>query len=89
MKSSHIRLFTSTIAIAISMTCFAQPYPTRLTEHEQQIESIISSMTLEEKIAMLHGKNMFSSAGIPRLNIADMEYADGPFGIREEMEPHS
>ena len=38
---------------------------------------------------MLHGKNMFSSAGIPRLGIADVEYADGPFGIREEMEPHS
>jgi beta-glucosidase len=46
-------------------------------------------MTLEEKIDMLHGKNMFSSAGIPRLGIADVEYADGPFGIREEMEPHS
>ena len=32
---------------------------------------------------------MFSSAGVPRLGIADVEYADGPFGIREEMEPHS
>ena len=46
-------------------------------------------MTLEEKIDMLHGKNMFSSAGVPRLGIADVEYADGPFGIREEMKPHS
>jgi beta-glucosidase len=46
-------------------------------------------MTLEEKINMLHGKNMFSSTGVPRLGIADVEYADGPFGIREEMEPHS
>ena len=45
-------------------------------------------MTLDEKVAMLHGKNMFSSAGIPRLGIADLEYADGPFGIREEMVPH-
>ena len=51
--------------------------------------NIIKQMTLEEKINMLHGKNMFSSAGIPRLGIADVEYADGPFGIREEMEPHS
>jgi beta-glucosidase len=67
----------------------AQPYPTKLLQHEPQIEKIISDMTLEEKIAMLHGKNMFSSAGIERLGIADVEYADGPFGIREEMEPHS
>ena len=61
----------------------------KLLSHETEIDSIIKSMTLEEKIDMLHGKNMFSSAGIPRLGIADVEYADGPFGIREEMEPHS
>ena len=61
----------------------------RLLSHETEIDNIIKSMTLEEKINMLHGKNMFSSTGVPRLGIADVEYADGPFGIREEMEPHS
>ena len=61
----------------------------KLLSHEAEIDNIINGMTLEEKIDMLHGKNMFSSAGVPRLGIADMEYADGPFGIREEMEPHS
>ena len=61
----------------------------KLLSHETEIDNIINGMTLEEKIDMLHGKNMFSSAGIPRLGIADVEYADGPFGIREEMEPHS
>ena len=60
-----------------------------LLSHEAEIDNIIKDMTLEEKVEMLHGKNMFSSAGIPRLGIADVEYADGPFGIREEMEPHS
>ena len=63
------------------------PHP--LMQHEDEITQIISTMTLEEKVAMLHGKHMFSSAGIERLGIADIEYADGPFGIREEMEPHS
>ncbi len=60
-----------------------------LMQHEDEITQIIASMSLEEKVAMLHGKHMFSSAGIERLGIADIEYADGPFGIREEMEPHS
>ena len=74
--------------------CYIPPtpagaYPTRLLDHEAEVSAIVGSMTLEEKVAMLHGKNMFSSAGIERLGIADMEYADGPFGIREEMEPHS
>ncbi|HCM59693.1 MAG TPA: glycosyl hydrolase, partial [Bacteroidales bacterium] len=53
------------------------------------IDGIISQMTLEEKVTMLHGKHMFVSDGIERLGIADMRYADGPFGIREEMEPDS
>ena len=76
-------------AFALATAGLAQSYPSELLRHEQQIDEIISGMTLEEKVGMLHGKNMFSSAGIPRLNIADVEYADGPFGIREEMEPHS
>lgn len=77
------------VALVMVTTSMSQPYPTKLLNNEQQIESLIQQMTLEEKIAMLHGKKMFSSSGIPRLGIADMEYADGPFGIREEMEPHS
>ncbi len=80
---------TCTLALSGISPVGAQTYPTKLMGHEQRIDEIISGMTLEEKIEMLHGKNMFSSAGIPRLGIADVEYADGPFGIREEMEPHS
>lgn len=89
MKKINIRLILTVAFITTTVTSLAQGYPTRLKNHEQQIDDIIKSMTLDEKIDMLHGKNMFSSAGIPRLDIADIEYADGPFGIREEMEPHS
>ena len=89
MKALFFRTITFVILSAPITSGQAQTYRSRLLYHEQQIDEIISGMTLEEKIEMLHGKNMFSSAGIPRLGIADMEYADGPFGIREEMEPHS
>jgi len=58
-----------------------------LLEFDRQIDGIISQMTLEEKVNMLHAKHMFVSAGVERLGIADMKYADGPFGIREEMQP--
>ena len=85
----NIRLFFILALTVSSATVQAQKYPTKLLGNEDQIDKIISGLTLEEKVEMLHGKNMFSSAGIPRLGIADVEYADGPFGIREEMEPHS
>ena len=84
-----IKTIVAVIAMSAAVTGQAQTYPSKLSGHETEIDNILKQMTLEEKINMLHGKNMFSSAGIPRLGIADVEYADGPFGIREEMEPHS
>ena len=64
-------------------------YDDPLLQNEKKISGIISKMTLEEKVEMLHGKHMFTSEGVAAQGIADMVYADGPFGIREEMEPHS
>ena len=66
------RILVTAIALVSGTIVQAQAYPTQLLSHESQIDEIIQTMTLEEKIAMLHGKNMFSSAGIPRLGIADM-----------------
>ncbi len=65
----------------------AQTHKSALLQFDKQIDGIISQMTLEEKVNMLHAKHMFISAGVERLGIADMIYADGPFGIREEMQP--
>ncbi|OQB68144.1 MAG: Thermostable beta-glucosidase B [Bacteroidetes bacterium ADurb.Bin139] len=56
---------------------------------EKQIKDLTAQMTLEEKVDMLHGQTMFTSAGVERLDIAPVKYADGPFGIREELEPRS
>ncbi|MBR3286680.1 MAG: glycoside hydrolase family 3 C-terminal domain-containing protein [Bacteroidales bacterium] len=64
-------------------------HTSRLDGYEAEIDAIIAGMTDEEKVAMLHGKHMFTSEGVASQGIADMIYADGPFGIREEMEPHS
>ena len=85
----RLTLFAIAVLAASSITAQAQAQTSKLLGHEAEIDNVIRQMTLEEKIDMLHGKKMFSSAGIPRLGIADVEYADGPFGIREEMEPHS
>ncbi len=60
----------------------------KLMVNEKKINAIIAQMSLEEKVEMLHSKTNMSSAGVPRLGIADVNYADGPFGIREEGVPN-
>jgi len=71
-----------------SVNCLGKTvHQSALLKYDKQIDGIIKQMTLEEKINMLHAKHMFVSAGVERLGIADMIYADGPFGIREEMQP--
>ena len=57
----------------------------RLTVNDKKIDRIIAQMTLEEKVQMLHSKTIMSSEGVPRLGIQDIKYADGPFGVREEV----
>ncbi|WP_167619331.1 glycoside hydrolase family 3 C-terminal domain-containing protein [Maribellus sediminis] len=64
------------------------PFKSSLFQYDAEIDGIIEQMTLEEKVDMLHGKTMFTSAGVERLGIVDLKYADGPFGIREELQPH-
>ena len=76
-------------AALLVAACATAPSPQdRLTAHDKEIDAMIAKMTLEEKVEMLHSKTNMSSAGVERLGIADMHYADGPFGIREEGVPN-
>ena len=52
---------------------------------EAKIDSLLNLMTLEEKIAMIHAKSPFVSAGVKRLGIPDLIMSDGPYGVRPEQ----
>ena len=55
-------------------------------EYDAKIDAIVSKMTLEEKVGLLHGYSMFTNEGVKRLGIPEVHMADGPLGIREELE---
>ena len=75
------------VTLLLAGSASGQVRKSALLQYDTQIDDIISRMTLEEKVNMLHARHMFVSAGVERLGIADIKYADGPFGIREEMQP--
>lgn len=86
-------LFTGMFTFVAAFQSNAQDKPAlsleqSLTKAELlRIDSIIGQMTLEEKVTMLYGSGLFTSAGVKRFGIRELTYADGPSGVREEVDP--
>lgn len=54
-----------------------------------KVENILTQLTLDEKISMLHGNSKFTIAGVERLGIPEWKMSDGPNGVREEIKRDS
>ncbi|MGN0298882.1 MAG: glycoside hydrolase family 3 protein, partial [Lachnospiraceae bacterium] len=48
-------------------------------------EQLMRELTLDEKIGMIHGVQLFQTAGVPRLGIPPLKMSDGPMGVRQEF----
>lgn len=51
----------------------------------EQAEELTAKLTLEEKIGMIHGAQLFQTAGVERLGIPPLKMSDGPMGVRQEF----
>ena len=64
----------------------AQTYQDPKAPVEERVKDALSRMALHEKIQVLHAQSKFTSAGVPRLGIRQLNMDDGPHGVREELE---
>lgn len=54
-------------------------------KREKEIDRLVKKLTLDEKIAMIHGASLFRSGAAARLGIPAIETSDGPMGVRAEF----
>jgi beta-glucosidase len=60
----------------------AQATPSK-TDVEKRVNSILSTMTVDEKIEIIGGINDFYTRPIPRLGIPPLKMSDGPMGVHD------
>jgi beta-glucosidase len=87
-------LLSSWVVIGVTATVGAgraQERPLYLDDQQLlvvRINDLLSRLTLEEKISLVHANSNFSTAGVPRLGIPELVMDDGPLGVREEVDNH-
>ena len=55
-----------------------------MNKSSERVDSILSDMTIEEKIDLLAGVDFFYLKGVPRLDVPRMRMIDGPMGVRND-----
>lgn len=61
----------------------------KLLKLRSEAEELVEQLTLQEKIDMIHGAELFRTAPVERLGIPALAMSDGPMGVRQEFEPAS
>ena len=82
------KLFTLFIFQTLVCFCILAQKPVYLDDTkpiETRIDDLMSRLTLEDKIAIIHAQSKFSSPGIKRLGLPDFWTDDGPHGVRPDV----
>jgi len=88
IKHRTLPLVAASVLAAGSGNAGAQERPLYLDGAkpvEARVADLLSRLTLEEKVSLVHAQSNFSTAGVPRLGIPELWMDDGPLGVREEV----
>jgi beta-glucosidase len=75
-------LLVAVVLLSLGQFTIAQ-VPTPKADMEKRVDSILSQMTMEEKIEIIGGTNDFFTRPIARLGIPALKMSDGPMGVHD------
>ena len=84
MFMRKINKVVTACVVAVAFSCSTPDKVSYVQTDEQRIDSLVSEMTIEEKVAMIHSESSFASGGVERLGIPHWVMSDGPHGVRKE-----
>lgn len=70
------------VVIFLTQFTAAQATPSK-TDVEKRVDSILTNMTVDEKVEIIGGINDFYTRPIPRLGIPTLKMSDGPMGVHD------
>src|SRR5713226_1653431 len=82
MTRNNSSLAVAIVLLSIVQAVIAQATPSKMGV-EKRVDSILSKMTLAEKIEIIGGIKDFYTRPIPRLGIPSLRMSDGPLGVHD------
>ena len=96
VRTKKLLLGAGIVVVLLGSAAFAQSVP--VVTGDARVDKLLSQMTLEEKLKLIDGTQEDSAvyqgqagyiAGVPRLGIPGLRFADGPPGVLTRHPSHA